>query len=93
MWVISYAPPVDMKQKFVELEQFLSSVVSQYPPLPRATDVEDQIDNIVAYKAMVTDYNRKAKYKIQELFAGHKIEPHKKHIHKIALRCLHSYNR
>ncbi len=82
-----------MEQKFVELEQFLKTIVSQYPPLPKPTDVEDRIDNIVAYKAMVSDYNRKAQYKIQELFAGQKIDLHKKHIHKIALRCLHNYHR
>lgn len=90
---ISYTPPVIMEQKFVELEQFLNTIVSQYPPLPKAQDVEDRLDNIVAYKAIVTDYNRKAQYKIQELFAGHKIDPHKKHIHKIATRCLHNYNK
>ena len=82
-----------MKQKFTELEQFLTHIVAQYPPLPKAADVEDRIDNVVAYKAMISDYNRKAQYKIQELFAGHKIDPHKKQIQKIAVRCLHNYNR
>lgn len=82
-----------MEQKFIELEQFLTSIVSQYPPLPRAKDLEDRIDNIIAYKEMISDYNHKARYKIQELFAGHKVIPHKKKINKIAMRCLHNYHK
>lgn len=81
-----------MENKFNELEQFLTTVVNNYPPLPRATDVEERLDNILAYRSMVSDYNAKARHKIKELFEDNKLHAHKKQIHNIALRCLRSYH-
>ena len=81
-----------MEKELKELKEFLSSVVKQYPPLPKAVDIESKIDNAIATRKLVSDYERKARYKIRELFGHDYVTTYKNDIHRIATECLRQYH-
>lgn len=82
-----------MEKQLNELTEFLKATVNNYPPLPKATNIEERIDKAVAYREILSDYNLKATYKIKELFASANINTCKNQIQQIAAECLHSYHK
>lgn len=80
-----------MEKELTELKDFLSSVIEKYPPLPRAADIETRIENAIATRRLIKDYEHKARYKIRELFGESHITLYKNDIHRIATECLRQY--
>lgn len=84
---------INMEDKLSELEQFLNTIVNNYPPLPKATNIEERLDKAAAYGALLTDYKEKASSKIRELFADERLNDYNGDIHTVANKCLRNYHR
>ena len=80
-----------MDNKLIELELFLNSVINNYPPLSKATNIEDRLDRAVAYRELLADYKTKAHLKVSELFNNRQLDELRGDIQRLANDCLRNY--